>query len=83
VAFMLVHFFCLLEFKFRFESFSKNPKYLILKPYSYLFYPFPYPAHQATQPNPAPSSRSAAAQLRTRGPAPRRPSWLSSRRPAR
>jgi hypothetical protein len=47
VAFMLVHFFCLLEFKFRFEfflfeSFSRKPKpkYLIPKPFSS---PYPIP----------------------------------------
>jgi hypothetical protein len=32
VAFMLVHFFCLLEFKFRFEFSCLNPFVAILNP---------------------------------------------------
>jgi hypothetical protein len=35
VAFMLVHFFCLLEFKFRFEFLCLNPFSSNLKPQAF------------------------------------------------
>jgi hypothetical protein len=87
VAFMLVHFFCLLEFKFRFEfflfeSFSKKPKPYFPKPLN----PYPLtqpPAFQPSWPRSfwrpprsfQPTCQRASAQLA--GPAkPRQPAAL-------
>jgi hypothetical protein len=87
---MLVHFFCLLEFKFRFEFLlclnpfqNLNPKSLNYLPLSYLLSP--------TQPKACAAARlrTGPAQLASRPPHPPRvparlafrPSWPSSRAP--
>jgi hypothetical protein len=45
---MLVHFFCLLEFKLKFEFICLNPFLKYLNP---IPNPYPFPAHRPAQPS--------------------------------
>jgi hypothetical protein len=52
---MLVHFFCLLEFKFKFEFICLNPFLKYLNP---IPNPYPFPAHRPAQAHPRSQPRS-------------------------
>jgi hypothetical protein len=66
VAFMLVHFFCLLEFKFRFEFYCLNPFLAIQNPKPLFPYtPYPRQAQPVLAPNPPSAPARAAAGRRS------------------
>jgi hypothetical protein len=93
VAFMLVHFFCLLEFKFRFEFFlclnpfqNPKPKFLNYFPLNPFLPSKPNPAKGLRSSplahRPSPASQQATAPPRVPARLALRPSWPSSPRPA-